>query len=323
MSVYDCFTFFNELDLLEIRLNVLWEVVDKFVLVEADRTFTNKEKQFYFEENKEKYKCFLDKIIHIKITKYPEMKDAWDMEYYQRNQIACGLVDCAPDDVVLISDLDEIPNPEIIKRFKENGSGTHKLEQVFFYYYLNYQKCVSKYGCPAKITRYKEITVNNYTPQKIRVEDNIKIIKKGGWHFSYLGGEEAIKYKIQSFAHQEYNNENYVNDKITNKIYLGLDIFDRYGVRFIPVKITNKKFPQYIVNNIDKYSHLIYQNINQYIIIKNTLYCLTTSLYRSIILLFKSWNAKIIDFIKIILPENIVNKIKKIKRQLHKRKSGT
>ena len=88
--IIDCFPFFNELDLLEIRLNVLNDVVDKFVLVEASKTQSLIDKPFYFEENKDRYSKFLDKIIHVKITDYPK-KDGWAMENYQRNCIVKGL----------------------------------------------------------------------------------------------------------------------------------------------------------------------------------------------------------------------------------------
>jgi beta-1,4-mannosyl-glycoprotein beta-1,4-N-acetylglucosaminyltransferase len=185
------------------------------------------------------------------------------------------------------------------------------LEQVLFFYYLNYQKCVSKYWHFAKITRYKEFAVNNYTPQKIRGARG-KIIKKGGWHFSYLGGVEAIKNKIRSFAHQEYNNEKYVNDEIANKIHLGLDIANRKGFRFVPIKITEKTHPKYIVNNESKYEHFIYPNINQYIVIKNTIYC-------SVILLCKLVKIKIIQLVKIILPENAVSKLKRIQKTINRK----
>jgi len=311
--VYDCFTFFNELDLLEIRLNILSKVVDKFVLVEADRTFSNKKKSFYFEENKERYKQFSNKIIHIKIMEYPEIKDAWDMEYYQRNQIACGLAGCSSDDIVLISDIDEIPNPEIITRYRETGADICKLEQVLFYYYLNYRRCVTKHWCAAKIMRYKDIVSNNYTPQKIRSEGNGETIKNGGWHFSYLGGMDSIKHKIQSFAHQEFNNTTYVNDDIENKVRLGLDLFNRKGYRYIPVKITNKTHPQYIVQNQERYAHLIYSHINHTVVIKNTLYCIGPVFIHFL-------KRIVIRIIKTILPKTVTNKLK---AHLHQRANAT
>jgi beta-1,4-mannosyl-glycoprotein beta-1,4-N-acetylglucosaminyltransferase len=331
--VYDCFMFFNELDLLEIRLNVLSEVVDKFVLVEANKTFTNKDKPFFFEENKERYKAFIDKIIHIKIedynfepfteVEYPiplvkpnmsqkEYHSAWNMEHYQRNQISRGLVHCSLDDVILISDLDEIPNPKAITHYKENGSGIYHMEQLLFYYYLNYQKGIPKYLYAAKITRYKEIVDNHYTPQNIRNYRSAKKLKHGGWHFTYLGGVEAIKYKLRSYSHQEFNNDRYINDKIETKIHKGLNLFDQIGIRFIPVKITSKSHPEYIFDNIKKYSHLIYPHINYYIIIKNTIICF-------IVFFFALPKKLITKIAKFILPKTIVDKIKN--RNLRKREN--
>lgn len=96
--VYDCFPFFNELDLLELRLRELSPVVDKFVLVEATRTFQKKEKPLVFEENKNRFSSFLDKIEHIVVGKFPgffykfRVPNAWDYENFQRDQISIGLV---------------------------------------------------------------------------------------------------------------------------------------------------------------------------------------------------------------------------------------
>jgi len=297
--VYDCFLFFNELDLLEIRLNVLSEAVDKFVIVEASKTFSNKEKPFYFEDNKKRYKHFLDKIIHIKINEYFNIEDTWAMENFQRNQIERGITQCLPDDIILISDLDEIPNPQIIIDYKKNGNGICKLRQIHFAYFLNYQRC-DKYWYPAKIARYKDITSNNYTPQNIRSRllKTKMTIKNGGWHFSFLGGMENIKYKIQSFSHQEWNTDHYVNDQIDKKIRMGIDLFGRKHIRLVPVKIT-KKHPQYIIDNQEKYVHLIYPHISRFIVVKNTIYCLPYLLIRTI-------RAKI----KKIFPQCIIHKVK-------------
>ena len=263
--VYDCFIFFNELDLLEIRLNILSPVVDKFVLVEADRTFTNENKIFFFEENKEQFEPFLEKIIYIKITDYElEYKSAWDMEFYQRNKIHEGIKNCQENDVIIISDIDEIPNPDEIIKYKHGkyGLGLSCLRLVFFYYFLNYQKIIKKYFYMAKIITFSAYVNGKWTPQKIRDGKNDSMIKKGGWHFSYLGGYEMIKYKIKSFAHQEFNNEKYVNEKIIEKIRKGYDLFDRKGYRFVPVKIKKRTFPEYIVDNQEKYKHLMFQEIN-------------------------------------------------------------
>src|SRR4051812_5983866 len=99
--IYDCFTFFNELDLLEIRLNELDPVVDKFVLVEATKTHQGKEKPLYFTMNKSRYEKFLPKIIHVVVDTYPdyEGQSAWLLEHHQRNMIMKGLEGCSPADV--------------------------------------------------------------------------------------------------------------------------------------------------------------------------------------------------------------------------------
>ncbi|MFZ2310324.1 MAG: N-acetylglucosaminyltransferase, partial [Patescibacteria group bacterium] len=134
--IYDCFTFFNELDLLEIRLNILDGVVDKFVLVEATKTFSNIDKPLYFNENKERFKKFEDKIIHIIVDDYPVFETAWTYDWHQRNCIARGLVNCKLDDVILVSDLDEIPDPSKIIEYKDYP-GVKVFKQRMFYYFLN------------------------------------------------------------------------------------------------------------------------------------------------------------------------------------------
>ena len=117
-----CFTFYNEFELLELRLNSLWNMVDCFVLVEADKTQNNEPKPFYFDERKSDFAKFLPKIRHIKVNMeipYSGVGD-WSIEFAQRDMIAKGLEDADPDDLVFISDLDEIPYPDILTRLQDN-----------------------------------------------------------------------------------------------------------------------------------------------------------------------------------------------------------
>ena len=109
---YDCFPFFNELDLLEIRLNVLKDVVDRFVLVEAGETHTGKTKPFCFAANRDRFAAFADRIVYRRIEKFPAGHGAWWNENYQRNEISKVLseIGVRDEDDILISDLDEIPN---------------------------------------------------------------------------------------------------------------------------------------------------------------------------------------------------------------------
>ena len=106
-KIYDCFTFYNELDLLELRLTELYDFVDHFVLVEADTTYTSRPKPFYYEENKSRYSQWADKIIHIKVTDMPHDPDAWVNDRWQRDQIMRGIVEADDDDIIIVEDADE------------------------------------------------------------------------------------------------------------------------------------------------------------------------------------------------------------------------
>ena len=121
--VYDCFPFFNELELLELRLNELDGIVDKFVLVEATKTQTGLPKPLYFAENRARFDAFANKIIHIIVDDMPSgdgTRAHWVRERLQRNSIAKGLVNCNPQDIIMVSDVDEIPNVQTLARFFAN-----------------------------------------------------------------------------------------------------------------------------------------------------------------------------------------------------------
>jgi beta-1,4-mannosyl-glycoprotein beta-1,4-N-acetylglucosaminyltransferase len=284
-DVYDCFSFFNEFDVLELRLHYLSSVVDKFILVEANKTFSNKPKPLYFEENKSRFAPFLDKIVHIKITEYPSqvvMDNAWAIESYQRNSILEGLKNCKPEDIIIISDVDEIPTRDVITRYKTGElSGISKLDQMRCNYYINYRAIIRPwYG--SNILTYRDILENNAdkysyiystemveslnqgtTLTKIRlIRNGVPVIRNAGWHFSFLGGLDKIIYKLTSFAHhtdyeREYTDKNLLIKRIKN----GVDLFKPENTRFIPIKIDHR-FPQYLVDNQEKYAHLIYHDIS-------------------------------------------------------------
>lgn len=285
--VYDCFTFFNELDLLEIRLNILKDVVDKFVLVEATLTHQGKPKPLYYEENKARFAAFHDKIIHVVVDKYPdyEGKSSWVLERHQRDMIRDGLKGCKPDDVVIVSDLDEIPAPEKVIEYM-NVPGVKIFRQKMFYYFIN---CINDTN--EGTYRWNGSVMVNYSsmesPQALRniaieylgITNNeraivrlycrmrfffrnmfkwkkITLVNDGGWHFSYLGGIDMIVKKVEAFAHTEYNKEQFKNTESMEKaINNGEDIFGRnFKYKFVPVDNT---FPAYLVESKEKYKTLI------------------------------------------------------------------
>lgn len=147
--IFDCFIFFNELELLQLRLHELSPVVDKFVLVEATETFQGKPKPLYYSDNKEAFKAFSNRIVPI-IVEFPKaLKDPWEREFYQRNQIMEGLKDCSPKDTIILSDVDEIPRPEKIVQYKDKP-GIKIFKQRIYCYFLNYVALIS----PEKIIQY-------------------------------------------------------------------------------------------------------------------------------------------------------------------------
>lgn len=251
--IYDCFMFFNELELLEIRFNELNHVADRFVVVEATRTHSNKPKPLYFRENMHLFKDFTHKIIHIVVDEYPDYKDSWTYENYQRNQISRALEGCNPEDTIIISDADEIPRPETV--LKARGiPGIKVLEQKLFYYYLNMVNVKDTYWLGgSRILRAGDF---KKTASEIRYTDGT-IMPEGGWHFSYLGGLERILSKIEAFAHQEYNKSAYKDAlRLKRAIEKGKDLYGRRKLKFKPVPVDNS-FPIYIRNNREKFSDMI------------------------------------------------------------------
>ncbi|HEX4957658.1 MAG TPA: hypothetical protein VFV46_05730 [Lacibacter sp.] len=242
MKIFDCFTFFNELDLLEFRLKFLHDVVDHFVIAESNLTHAGKPKPYYFEEAKSRFAPWQQKIIYLPvqqstegldfnttITKYTPTSAAWQLENGQRNALQQINPQLADDDKVLLSDLDEIPDPGVLKRTTISNSPL-SLSMIFHYYFLNCQNVGDEHWWNGSIVcsgkQFKELG-----PQTLRDNrNNYPRVKKAGWHFSYLGGVEKIKQKIQSFAHTEFNKEEYLQDENIIKAMLeGKDIFNRPG----------------------------------------------------------------------------------------------
>ena len=138
MKIYDCFIFNHEVEILEIRLNILDEFVDKFILTEGDKTFSGKPKKSFYLENKHRFKKWEDKIIHNFIT-IPECESPWDREIYSRNSMIKLDNIFEEDDLILTSDIDEIPNPEILSHKNEwiSNDKHFTFQQRCYFYYLN------------------------------------------------------------------------------------------------------------------------------------------------------------------------------------------
>jgi beta-1,4-mannosyl-glycoprotein beta-1,4-N-acetylglucosaminyltransferase len=263
MKIYDCFPFFNELELLEIRLNTLYNMVDYFVISECTHTFTGKEKELYFKNNFSKFNKFKDKIIYSIVDDSPPEYSTAAREIFQKNSILNPLKECNDEDIIMISDIDEIPNPKILSNVIKNVTKDNLqiLMQNFYYYYLNnyieedYFGNTSWHGTRvSSFWLFKQLNVNNIRNQQLTGINPIKILN-GGWHFSFLGGKEKIIEKLNAYAHQEYN-----TDKVRSNIENNMECLDQdLFFRKMKAKTVNidDSYPDYLLQNIDKYIHLV------------------------------------------------------------------
>lgn len=280
MKVYDGFAFFNEFELLDLRLEELYPVVDHFILVEATRTFQGQPKPLYYQENKERYKRFADKIIHIVVDTYPSFfkrfrkPTTWDYDNAQKEFILKGLKDAQPDDVVIVSDLDELPLAAKVLEYK-NTPGVRVFEQYLSFYYLNNVcsylngesqkthgiKNKNGFGFwrgPVMLERKYIKTIKKTRLMRDLPDSKVTVIHEGGWHFTYMGGVENIIKKIESWAHSEFNNSEYKNpDSILKSIYEGRSLFDPKTTFKVADLQGPLPFPPALLKNLQKYQQMI------------------------------------------------------------------
>lgn len=226
-KIIDCFIFYNELDMLEFRLEELNDFVDRFVIVESTKTFVGKEKPLFFQDNIQRFEKYIDKITHI-IENDMSNKNPWVNETTQRNAINKGVksLNLKDNDIILISDVDEIPDTKTLSDFKKNGvNQLFTLRQEMYYYNLTC-KFNGVWHFP-KAINYLTYKMYENSPQTIRMTSG-QIIYNGGWHFSYFGDANFIKNKINNFSHQEYNSDEFTNQEhIETVIKSGKDLFKR------------------------------------------------------------------------------------------------
>lgn len=282
--IYDCIPFFNELDILNLRLHILDPIVDKFIIEEATVTFSGQPKELCFEKNKAMFQKFLPKIEYIVVDNSPVDTTTHLRDKFQKNALADGLSEARDEDVILLSDVDEIPNPNVIKKIAADfdPNKVYHLAQRMFYCFLNMEemsgnllsitgefpgverrmwlgtKVFSKKSIPMKgIIELREASVTD--ENAVRVAD-------GGWHFGYMGSwQEAdvsrrIGTKVVAAAHQEYNNEDILKEA-ADRLILGQDIFGR-DARFERVEV-DETYPEYLLAHIEEYRHLIMPPISR------------------------------------------------------------
>ena len=261
MKVYDCFTFNDENSILEIRLNELNKYVDYFVIVEFGENHQgNKKGEKIDKVLLEKFK---DKVRYIYVDSFKNNLSSWQRENDQRNLIKEGLYDANENDIIIISDLDEIPD---LRNFniKTVNNNIIAFSQFRSMYKLNL--LVKEKWIGTKLCKFKRLKSPQWL-RSLRVKKkysffridkllspryviNFKIVEKGGWHFSWLRETSSIIKKLEAYAHLEFNTNYYKNksfiDECINekKDFLNTDEI---------LKIVNlRELPEYIQSNSDK-----------------------------------------------------------------------
>lgn len=276
--VYDCIPFFNELDILKLRLHILDPIVDKFIIEEATVTFSGEPKELCFEKNKEMFQEFLPKIVYIVVDNSPVDTTTHLRDKFQKNALERGLENATDEDVIILSDVDEIPNPDTLKKIisEFDPEKIYHLAQRMFYCFINMEevsgnllsitgefpgverkmwlgtKVFAKRSIPADgIIQLREASTT--APNALRVAD-------GGWHFGYMGSRQEtdvskrIGTKVVAAAHQEYNDQDILAEA-RDRLILGQDMFGRQA-RFERVEV-DESYPKYLLEHIEEYRYLI------------------------------------------------------------------
>ena len=270
MKIFDCTTFYSEDLMMDVRFNVLNEYVHKFIVVESKFSHSGNKKKLNFDIKK--FSKFKNKIDYLVIEDLPKkvenFKKDWESAHlrdqFQRNSLQRGYKESDDEDLIMISDIDEIPDPKKISEFNKKNHCACFMQKNF-QSKINLINITDKYWMGTKICQKKYLK----NPQWLR---NIKTKKRpfwkvykpkepqlifdGGWHFSFLKKPEGIKTKINSYSHQEFNSEKFTNIRnIEEKISKGVDLFER-DIKYQRVNV-DESFPDYINNNKEKFKDWI------------------------------------------------------------------
>lgn len=240
-NVIDCVPFFNENPIWQLRYETLHQVVDEFVVVEARHTHAGKRKDLVFKN--------LHANVNYHVVDLPEpaldettIPATRRREMFQRNAIVAAIIEQLPyvedDDIILLSDCDEIPNPDVVESLKKHGLPDGHVvifRQKLCYYNLNTTAGYVWQGTRAvrwrdmralspHIVRYGIAQPDQHYPHYL-------IGYPGGWHLSYFGGPDAVRTKMQSFLHQELVNPEVIA-QAEARIAAGQDVYGRETTAF-------------------------------------------------------------------------------------------
>lgn len=264
MAIIDIFTYNGEADLLEIRLNVLNDYVDEFVIIECKETFSGKPKPLYYEEQKERFNKWENKIKYH-IVEFP-YKDSyivlanespntdfgkgaknWVTEFCQKESIQDAITHLNDDDICFIGDVDEIWNPEHLICLK-SIQGIEKMKLDVFTYYLNNHSSEDFWG--TIYGKYRDI--KNVCLNHLR-SNSVKTVGKYGWHFTSMGGYEQVKRKLSD----SYTRESYWTPEVENNLEVNIATSRDFLGRNFVYTVDESRWPEYLIKNRHKYIQLL------------------------------------------------------------------
>lgn len=259
--IYDIFTYNGERDILDLRLNILYPYVDKFVIIEFDETFSGKPKPKYLlKDTTKEWAKFFNKIEYVYITKpeysrYEQLADTspnvpkdgpahWKQEFCQKESIKDVIFDLEDNDVVFIGDVDEIWNPRL------DITGPHKLKLEVYSYYLNNKSSEVFYG--TIVAQYKDI--KDKCLNHVRTTELPKTQENSGWHFTSMGGYEKVKKKLED----SYTEDSYANQRVMGNLKGNMqESIKDFLFREFTYNLDESTWPQYLIDNKDRYGHLM------------------------------------------------------------------
>jgi len=261
-SVFDCVLYRNEIDVLTIRLHELDEVVDRFVIVESNITFSGHSRSIHFNPGDPRLAPFADKIRHVIVTDMPVTDDPWQRETWQRNAVLRGVPDAAPGDLLILSDVDEIPRASIVREMiHDTQNSLFGLQLAFYYFFVNFKNVEGPEAAITWTVAGRRDQIEAISPNDLRyaIRDGrvrARIFSDAGWHFSYLMDEAEIRRKISAFSHQELNKPAFLDTvKIRDLVSRGGDLFSRPG--FVWALTGSSELPDWLQRSRRGYlSHL-------------------------------------------------------------------
>ena len=290
MKIFDCTTFYNEKMMMDVRFNVLNHYVSKFIVVESTFSHSGKKKKLNF--NIDDYPKFKDKIIYLVIDHEPiELikKENLELDSVSKrlnslkrieqsyNYMTKGIKDASDDDLIMLSDNDEIPDLSKLNLDKIENNFVI-FEQLFFYYKFNllYDR-MSWYGTKAckkkklkKFSTLRNIKNKKYPFWRLDTifsdtkQKNVRIIKNGGWHFTNLKTPDELFEKLSNFGHHdEFEKLNITIESLKDKInkkevfydhFADKEIKDKWSDSYKLKKIDNSFLPKYLNDNHEKFN---------------------------------------------------------------------